>query len=236
MLKRAALLLSIAMPLACPGKASAQVDAIQDLQALRAVVTGFASSRLGPQPEGTTLFVEPGPLDPRLHLAACAAPEAFLPQGAKLGTRFTVGIRCASPVWSVYLPVSVESDAPVLVLRVAAARGASVAAGDVDLQRRRVPGFANLYLSDPAQLAGRHLKQTAAPGTALTTDLLLEDIKVRRGQRVTLVASSGHFEVRAPGEAVADARPDGRVRVQNLSSGKIIEGSVESADTVRVGR
>ena len=235
MRKRPVLPLMIALPLLGPGNATAQVDATQDLNSLRTTVSEFAKSRLGPQASGTQLFVQPGALDPRLRLAPCAAPEAFLPPGSKPGARFTVGIRCASPAWSLYLPVTVESELPVLILKSAAARDTTLTANDVELQRRRVPGFATLYLTDAAQLAGRHLKQSSAPGTALTTDLLVEDIKVKRGQRVTLLASAGSFEVRAPGEAIADARPDGRVRVQNLSSGKIVEGRAESADTVRVG-
>jgi flagella basal body P-ring formation protein FlgA len=60
-------------------------------------------------------------------------------------------------------------------------------------------------------------------------------VLIRRGQRVTLIARTGGFEVRALGEAVADAGPTGRIRVQNLSSLKVIEGQAESADTVRVG-
>lgn len=230
-----ALSLSVALLTAGVPAMSAQADATQDLAILRNTVSRFAMGLLGPQPQGTQIFIEPGALDARLRLAQCATPEAFLPAGAKPAARFTVGVRCASPAWSVYLPVTVESEVPVLVLRVPAASGATLTAADVEPQRRRVPGFATLYLTDTAQLSGRHLRQSAPPGTALNTELLVADIKVKRGQRVTLIARTGGFEVRAQGEAIADARPDGRVRVQNLSSGKIIEGSVETADTVRVG-
>jgi flagella basal body P-ring formation protein FlgA len=138
-------------------------------------------------------------------------------------------------MWSLYVPVTVESELPVLVLRQAAARGAALTAADVETQTRRVPGFASNYLASATALAGRHLKNPAGPGTALTTDLLVPDILIKRGQRVTLVASAGGFEVRAQGEAVADATPAGRVRVQNLGSQKVVEGQVESADIVRVG-
>ena len=228
-------LLSIALLTTVAATASAQVADPQDLAILRATVSTFATGLFGPQPASTRLFVEPGALDDRLRLARCAAPEAFLPAGAKPAARFTVGVRCASPAWSVYLPVTVESELSVLVLRAPAGSGATLTANEVEPQRRRVAGFATLYLTDAAQLAGRHLKQAAPPGTALNTDLLVPDIKVKRGQRVTLIAATGGFEVRAQGEAIADARPDGRVRVQNLSSGKIIEGRVETADIVRVG-
>jgi flagella basal body P-ring formation protein FlgA len=73
------------------------------------------------------------------------------------------------------------------------------------------------------------------PGTPLTVDMFAADIKVRRGQRVTLVSAVGGIEVLAAGEAIADANPDGRVRVRNLGSRKVVEGRVESADRVRVG-
>ena len=74
----------------------------------------------------------------------------------------------------------------------------------------------------------------AASGTPLTTTLLVRDTLIKRGQRVTLIASVGGLEVRAQGEAIADATAAGRVRVLNLNSRKIIEGKVESEDRVRV--
>ena len=67
-----------------------------------------------------------------------------------------------------------------------------------------------------------------------SADLLAADVLVRRGQRVTLVAMAGGIEVRAAGEAVADAGPDGRVRVLNLSSRRVVEGRAEAGDRVRV--
>jgi flagella basal body P-ring formation protein FlgA len=102
------------------------------------------------------------------------------------------------------------------------------------MQRRRVPGIAASYINDVSQLSGRHLKATAAAGTALTVDLLLADVLIRRGQRVTLVAAAGGLEVRAQGEALTDAQPNGRVRVMNLNSQRPVEGQVESRDIVRV--
>ena len=80
-----------------------------------------------------------------------------------------------------------------------------------------------------------HLKLTSAAGTALTVDLLNADVLIRRGQRVTLVAAVGGLEVRVQGEALTDAQPDGRIRVANLTSRRVVEGQVESRDSVRVG-
>ena len=119
-------------------------------------------------------------------------------------------------------------------LRQAAARNSHLSADDVETRTLRVPGLAVSYITSTSQLADRHLRQDAPAGTALTVDLLAADILVKRGQRVTLVASTGTLEVRAQGEAVADATPAGRVRVLNLNSRRIVEGQVESRDRVRV--
>jgi len=180
-------------------------------------------------------FAEAGQLDPRLRLPACsAAPQGFLPAGATVAARTTVGVRCVSPTWSVYVPVTVASELPVLVLKVAMAKNAQPGPADVDVQKRRVPGFPTTYISAVSDLGGRHLKNAAGPGTVLSTDLLEQDILVKRGQRVTLLAAVGGIEVRAQGEAVSDATATGRVKVQNLGSHRIVEGQVETADRVRV--
>jgi flagella basal body P-ring formation protein FlgA len=182
------------------------------------------------------MFVTAGALDSRLRLPACTtALDAFLPAGAQPAARTTVGVRCAAPYWTVYVPVTVETSLRVLVLKRAAARLASVGNADVEQQQRRVAGFPTTYVTDVSMLAGRHLRKAVPPGTALTVDLFATDLLVKRGQRVTLLSSVGGIEVRAMGEAMADAQPDGRVRVQNLGSRKVVEGHAESADRVRVG-
>jgi flagellar basal body P-ring formation protein FlgA len=210
-------------------------QAIQDVESIRALAAGFVRERL--QTTGNTvLHAEAGMLDPRLRLAACAKPpRAFSPAGElRAASRMTIGVRCDAPAWSVYVPVTLESELAVLVTTRPLPRNAAVTAQDVESQRRRVPGVAAGYLVSMDQLAGRHLRNAAAPGTALDVELLAPDVLIRRGQRVTVVATAGSLEVRAQGEAVADATPDGRVRVLNLNSRRIVEGQVESPDSVRI--
>ncbi len=64
------------------------------------------------------------------------------------------------------MPVTVETELPVLVLRQALPVAAPLTAEDVEVRRMRVPGLADTYIREPAQLADRHLKNAAAPGTA----------------------------------------------------------------------
>jgi flagella basal body P-ring formation protein FlgA len=205
------------------------------LDDIRAAAEQFIARQLGAPGNGIVMHVTAGQLDPRSQLANCErALTAALPATARVGARTTVGVSCAQPRWTLYVPVTVETELPVLVLRHALARGSQVLPDDVETRQVRVPGLADTYIRDPAQLIDRHLKAATAPGTALSVDLLAADILVKRGQRVTLVAQAGGIEVRAEGEAVGDANAAGRVRVLNLASRRIVEGQVESRDRVRV--
>jgi len=219
--------------LSCPAFA----QSLQPIDGLRDIAAQFVQQRLrGDAPGSISVTATAGVLDSRLRLPACTQkPAAFAPAGElRASSRVTIGVRCEQPAWTVYVPVTVETELPVLVLRQAVARNGVVLPQDVEPQRRKVPGIAANYINDVSQLAGRHLKTTAAAGTALTVDLLVADVLIRRGQHVTLIASAGGLEVRAQGQALADAQPNGRVQVLNLASHRSVEGQVESRDIVRV--
>lgn len=227
---RSALILTL---LLVPAGALAQ--ATQPLEDVRAAAEGFITARLGTPADGSVMHVTAGQLDPRSRLTQCAGPlTGSLSPTTRIAMRTLVGVSCAAPRWTVYVPVTVETELAVLVLRRALPRDSAVTAEDVEARRMRVPGLADTYIREPAQLQDRHLRTATAPGTALTVELLAADILVKRGQRVTLVARVGGLEVRAEGEAIADATAAGRVRVLNLNSRRIVEGQVETRDRVLV--
>jgi flagella basal body P-ring formation protein FlgA len=150
-------------------------------------------------------------------------------------TRTTVGVRCdGASTWTIYVPVSVEIEAPVLVLRRALARRAPIDASDVELQTRRLPGLATNFVNDLNALQGRRLRRALPAGTPLTTDALDRAVLVQRGQQVTLVAATGGIEIRAQGKALSDGSEKDRIRVQNVNSLKVVEGIVENSGIVRV--
>jgi flagella basal body P-ring formation protein FlgA len=129
----------------------------------------------------------------------------------------------------------VEVEKPVLVLRRSLPREAHIAQEDVELQVRRVPGLGAGFPSDVAALRDQHLKRGVSAGTLLSSDVLTRDLLVKRGQEVFLVLDVGGVAVRAPGLALADGGYADRVRVQNRTSLKVVEGVVESGNLVRVG-
>lgn len=210
-------------------------EAIQSLDAVRGAAQEFVLKQVPSQKPGS-VQVNVGALDSRLRLAACEQPlKAALPTNATFRARMTVAVSCAGPVtWTVYVPVNIETQTTVLVLRHAVGRGARLTADDVEVQSRTVTGAGDDYLTEPAELAGRTVKRPLGAGAAVTADAMVADSLIKRGQQVTLLAAVGAMEVRARGVAMNDAPAAGRVKAQNLSSGRIVEGFVESADVIRI--
>jgi flagellar basal body P-ring formation protein FlgA len=207
----------------------------QSLEAVQSAAEAFVRGQL---PAATSKhYISAASLDPRLRLAACESPlEAFSQSAGAAGARMTVGVRCAAAnPWTLYVPVSIEVEAPVLVLKRALARRARIAPSDVEPQTRRLPGSAAHFVSDIASLQGHRLKRSLPAGAAVTVDALTPDILVRRGQHVTLIAATGPVEIRAQGLALADAAESERVRVQNATSLKVVEGVVDRNGVVHVG-
>ncbi|HVY82358.1 MAG TPA: flagellar basal body P-ring formation chaperone FlgA [Steroidobacteraceae bacterium] len=217
------------------GPALAQIENMQSLDAIRAAAQTFVTEHV-PEQGRSAVTVNVGTLDSRLRLAACPAPlKVSLPSGATFRDRMTVAVSCAaSSSWTVYVPITLETQTPVLVLRRAANRGARLTADDVEIQTRVVPGTGASYLTDVAELSGRTLKRPLGAGAALTVEAMMDDLIVKRGQHVTLLAAAGGLEVRAAGVALSDAAAQGRVKVQNTSSNRIVEGVVESPDVIRI--
>ena len=213
---------------------SAALANTQSLESIQSAAEKEVLSQL--PPTKAKYFVAAARLDPRLRLADCAAPlEASLPNNTSAGAKVTVGVRCTAPApWTIYVPVTIEIEAPILVLRRALPRRSPVDMADVELQTRRLPGSESGFISDTGNLKGRRLKRALPAGSPLTADVLVPDVLVHRGQQVTLLASNGPFEIRAQGQALSDGAERERIRVQNVTSRKIVEGVVENASTVRV--
>jgi flagellar basal body P-ring formation protein FlgA len=175
--------------------------------------------------------------DARLHLGRCPLPLTASVTGAGEPTaHMTVRVSCSAPhlSWAVFVPVELESDVSVLVLRQSVMRGARVSPAEVSIETRRMPGLAMGYLTDINALPRYTLIRSLPAGTALTADAVQANYLVRSGQQVTLIAAAPGINVRATGKALEDGREGALVRVQNLSSLKVVQGVVDASGVIEV--
>ena len=219
--------------LAGMARAQAPEPAVQSLAEIRAAAESAVRGVIDPALTGVKLASVP--LDPRLRLADCAVKlDTFANAPRNSQSRVVARVSCATPVWTLNVPVEVRRTQTVLLLKRAKGRGEIITADDVVAQSRELPGLVTPFVSRTEDLGGRLTRRPLPEGTAVTAEALSVALLIKRGQQVTLVAQSAGFEIRAPGRAMADAAAQQRVRVQNLNSLKIIEGIADTDGVVRV--
>lgn len=175
-------------------------------------------------------------IDPHLRLPACNQPlVADLPAAARASARLTVAVRCtgASP-WRIYVPVRVAVTRMLVVTATPLPRGKVLAPGDVILAQREISVAPGGYFTTLEAATGRVLRRPVAAGVVLAPGLLDAPLLVRRGQAVTLEARRGGIAVQMAGVSRGDGSQGERVEVENVSSGKVVQGIVRNEKTVEI--
>ncbi len=217
--------------------ALAENAAVQSLaqltEAAKAAVLAIVQRTSGPDAQANVEAIAP---DPRLRLPACSSPlRAIVPVSQAGQERQLVQVACDSgPRWRVNIPTHVSVERVVMAARRPLPRGAAFKVDDFSLVRQVQSGTAADRVQSADNLHDRRLRRPVAAGTVLTYDMLEPELVIRRGQAVVLLARTGEFEIRSDGLAMQDARPGDRVRVQNLSSRRVVEGIAAMDATVSV--
>ncbi|MEJ2059492.1 MAG: flagellar basal body P-ring formation chaperone FlgA [Gammaproteobacteria bacterium] len=182
------------------------------------------------------LHVEASPLDTRLSLARCGAElEAFRANSMPAVGNTVVGVRCTAPKpWTVYVPVTVDARIRILVVGRTLPRAATLQTSDVRLVSRNVARLPYGYYTDAAQVAGQVLTRQVLADQVLTPTMLRRPLLVHRGQTVSIVSGLAGVSVSTQGVALGDAPRNGRVKVRNTRSRRVVEGVVIAPGQVQV--
>lgn len=214
--------------------ADARAPASSDAARMEALVRIAASQELPPLTERQRLVV--GPIERNLQLPACNRP--ILPSVASSQhpkDRVTIELRCAdAKLWHMYVPVRVVGTSPVAMAAHAIVSGTVIKATDLTVEERDISELPLGYLNDPAIAVGLTAGRPIAGGAFLTNQLLVASKVVQRGQSVTLVADAGGMSIHMAGRAMSDGLMNQRIKVQNLSSGKVVEGIARSEQVVEI--
>jgi flagella basal body P-ring formation protein FlgA len=177
-----------------------------------------------------------GPMPPRLQLPRCETPvRAARAPGIQVPLRVLIELRCEGRTpWHLYVPVRVIGTVPVVLAAHALIAGTVLTEKDVTVEQRDVIGLPPGYLDDKAIALGLTAARAIAGGSVLTNQQLLGNQAIQRGQTVTLVADAGGISVRMAGRALSDGLINQRIKVENLSSGKVVEGIARSPQVVEI--
>jgi len=203
----------------------------EDGERIRATALAFLRQQAEGLPGKVSVTVPP--VFPR-GLAACAALEPFMPPGARMWGRTTVGVRCvgAKP-WTLYVVGRVAVDVTYYVAARQIDAGQTLSAVDFMPREGDLASLPQTIITDPTQANGAVALARITAGLPLRTDMLRSASSVVIGQTVRVIAVGSNFTISSEGSVLNNGAPGQMVRVRT-ANGQIISGVVKDASTVQV--
>lgn len=225
-------LFAVAMLASAAAAAQQAAPARQDPAAIRKAVEHFLRTQTAGLPGEVSISVKD--LDSRASLAACAAPEPFMPHGSRIWGRTTVGVRCSAPAaWTVYLSATVKVVADYLTAAAPLAQGQVIEARHLANARGDLTQLPTGILTDASQALGRSLKLSLPAGAPLRQDALRAPDVVLQGQTVRLTTAGSGFRISSEAKALNNAA-EGQVVQARTANGQIVSGIARSGGNVEV--
>jgi flagella basal body P-ring formation protein FlgA len=218
---------------ALPGAALPGADR-QDIPTLESLAKSEAMRQFPALSDRQRFLI--GPIEPNLELERCRLPvAASLTSTHHMQDRATIELRCQDPKsWHIYVQVRVIGTSTVAVAAHAIVVGSVLKAADLRVEEHDISELPLGFLDDPSIAVGLTASRPIAGGAFITNQQLVAAKAVQRGQSVTLVADAGGMSVRMAGKALSDGLVNQRVKVANLSSGKVVEGIARSEQVVEI--
>ena len=174
-------------------------------------------------------------VDPRLHLDACPAMEAFIPPGSHLLGNSIVGVRCPQTAttkgWTLFVPAHITVTTTLFVTSRPLPQGQVLGMEDFSGQSGMLtqPGI----LTDPAQITGKVLRFSVGAGQILRREMLRDPYTIVQGQNVPIVVEGAGFSVRSEGKALNNAAAGQNVQLRT-ASGRVVSGIAQENGEVVV--
>jgi len=204
---------------------------MQDGESIRVAALSFLQQQAAGLPGKVEITVTP--VFPR-GLAACSALDPFMPTGARLWGRMTVGVRCVGErPWTLYVQARVSINATFYTAARAIAPGEVLSNADLVAREGDITAMPQAIVTDPAQAVGAVALSRVPAGLPLRTDMLRAASSVAIGQSVHVVAGGSGFSISAEGTAMNNAAPGQQVRVKT-AGGQIITGILKDSQTVEI--
>ncbi len=177
-----------------------------------------------------------GSIDRRLNLRLCDKKiNFFITRQNRRSRSITVGMRCeGSFPWLVYVPSQIYLFKKVLAARQLIRRGELIQHSDLIAVTREITNLYFGYFQNQSKLIGKTAKNTIMPGSLIRPQQVTEPKLVLRGQLVILVAEFQGIKVKMNGRALNSGSRGRNIKVQNLSSKRIIEGTVIGKGLVKI--
>ena len=211
----------------------AVAEEIENLQELRSQVEAYLQDQMSNSAE---IEVDVGSLDPRLALTRCEVPLLFEKTGQNQSqVRQLVSISCEGiKPWRIFVPAQVHRYGPVVVVNKPLARGTVLQEQDLDVKQMDLFSLHPGAVLDVSEAVGKVAQRPLTAGTVLTRNGLKNQLIIKKGQQVNIVAEKSGLRVQMTGIALENGHQDEVIRVRNKSSYRVVEGQVINEGEVKI--
>ncbi len=225
-------MLCLLLPYTPSAWAAVQPDARQSHDTIRQIAAEFIQAKTQSMPGKIAIKVDD--IDQRLSLTPCTQLEAFLPTGAQLLGKTSIGVRCNDKNgWSIFILASITVTINMLVSSKPLQQGQVLAAGDFGMRSGELNQQG--VLTDETQALGKVMKFSIGAGQLIKQDMLRPPYVVTQGQTVQLISAGNGITIRTEGKALNNAA-EGQAAQVKLISGQVISGIARENATVEVRR
>ncbi|HFB64757.1 MAG TPA: flagellar basal body P-ring formation protein FlgA [Aeromonadales bacterium] len=207
--------------------------AVQSLTEISKKSTQFLRNRLiNKGINSENLIIKVTSPDKRLRLAKCNEPiDYFKPVQSSLIGNTTVGVRCNSPKWQIFLPAKITQLADVWVITQSVRRGDLISEDMIRLEKR--PMRANEMPVPKAFNKFQGVRATRNVRAGYT--LNLRDIcLICKGDKIELQVNNQGLKVKMYGTSMSNGILGDQVSARNSASKKTVTGKVKAAGVLEM--
>ena len=222
----------LSLLLAQPTLAQSTTPPRQDLTVLQQAAQDFMQVQATGLPGTVSIAVDP--VDPRLILPACAAPQAFMPNGGRLWGKTSIGIKCTAPSpWVIYVRATVQVIAEYIVTSAPLAQGQTIGPNDISKVKGDLSALPNGIITEESQAIGRTVATSLALGTPLRQDTLRSQRVVQQGQAVRVVSIGPGFQITTEARAMSNAS-EGQLAQARTPAGQVVSGIAKAGGILEI--
>ena len=114
----------------------------------------------------------------------------------------------------------------VATLKHAVIRNTVLTEEDISFNKMNINRLSSGYFDDISELKGKVLSQNLSKGMVLTKHHVKSAMAISRGQSVTIIAKNSTIEVRTKGMAMSKGAIGERIKVKNMKTERVVEGTI----------
>lgn len=175
-------------------------------------------------------------LDNRLNLKPCDLPlNVKFTHTRKAMGNTSLTISCKAPVnWQIHLPVRIDIYNDIALNKTPLIKGQSIDASSIHYRKKKITDLHQGYFTKFDSIERLQAKRNLASNSILNSANVAPKLLVTSGQKVTILLEINGLQIMSTGMALQSASLGQLIKVRNIQSNKIIEGTVSSEGQVTI--